>query len=491
MTLSTLLARAGLPAIAGSNNDAEINAVTADSRRVAPGTVFVAIRGSAGDGHHHVTDALRRGAAAVVVETLGDGRAAESVLVPDTRVALDRLAAAFFSEPARDLRLVGITGTNGKTTVAYMIEAVLNRAGCLTGVMGTIDHHLGSRTWPTALTTPDPVTLHGRLREFNDAGARAAAFEISSHALVQMRADSLPLDVGVFTNLTRDHLDYHGDLESYFRAKELLFTRLLGRRPGGTAVLNGDDPRVRQTRTADGVRRWYFGEGDFDFGITIVDETLAGTRFELKCARGTVLVNLPCPGRHNVYNAAAALASGCALDLPLAAGVGALEEFRGAPGRMESVANARGLFIFVDYAHTDDALRAVCASLARLRDHRHRGARVIVVFGCGGDRDRGKRPLMARAAVDHADVVIVTSDNPRTEDPEAIMDQVCAGIPVDWPGEVHREVDRRLALRRALQCAVEGDVILVAGKGHESDQIIGETKYPFSDRGVLAELLKD
>ena len=491
MTLSALLEAAGLtdPSIAS----VDITNVTADSRAVGPGSLFVAIRGTQGDGHAHVASAVARGAAAVLVEdpaALPAGFAAGGV-VGDTRAALDRLAAAFFGEPARDLKLIGITGTNGKTTVAYMIEHVLSQAGRSTGVMGTIDHHLGERRWTTTLTTPDPVTLHGRLREFVARGATAAVFEVSSHALAQARADSLPLDVGVFTNFSRDHLDYHHDLDQYFAAKESLFTRLLGRRHGGTAVLNADDPRVLTTRVAAGVRRWTFGGPGADFGFVIRREDLAGTHFELSTPAGAVPLHLPAPGRHNVYNAAAAVAATSALGVAPAAAAAALAGFRGAPGRLESVPNARGLFIFVDYAHTDDALRSVIQSLVRVRDQRHPGARVITVFGCGGDRDRGKRPLMAAAAAVQSDVVILTSDNPRTEDPERILDEVAAGVPADWRGEVHRDVDRGQALRRALQTAGEGDVILVAGKGHEDYQIVGETRLPFSDRDVLADLLKE
>ena len=493
MTLSSVLSAAGLdrPAV-----DVEVTVLTADSRRVRPGALFVAVRGGSADGHDHLPDAIARGAVAVVVEDRSrvptEFRGSVIVIVvARARVALDRLAAAFFGDPAGQLRLVGVTGTNGKTTVVYMIELILTEAGWPTGVLGTIDHHLGARRWPSGLTTPDPVTLQGRLREFVDQGARAAAFEISSHALDQARADSLPLDVGVFTNLSRDHLDYHPDMDAYFAAKEGLFTRLLGRRPGGVAILNHDDPRVRGVQVAPGVRRVFFGESAPDAPIQIGDETLDRTRFKLRVDGEWLEATLPTPGRHNVHNAAAAILSAVALGIAPARAAAAMAGFTGAPGRLERVADPRGRYVFVDYAHTDDALRSVLASLARVRDQRHAGARIITVFGCGGDRDRGKRPLMARAATDGSEVVILTSDNPRFEDPERILDDVAAGVPADWRGELHREVDRARALALALQCANEGDVILVAGKGHEDYQITGDERRPFSDQAVLADLAKD
>ena len=488
MTLKDLWSNARL----GDAPQIETRGLTADSRAAAAGFVFVAMRGHTRDGHDHLNEVVAKGVVALVVEDparVPAGFGGVVARVDNARVALDRLAATFYGAPALKLKNVGVTGTNGKTTIAYMVERILNAGGLPTGVLGTIDHHLGERTWASQLTTPDPVTLQARLAEFVALGARAAAFEVSSHALHQSRADSLPFNVAIFTNLTRDHLDYHHDMNAYFAAKERLFRELLGRRPGGFAILNGDDPWVRRTRVAAGVTTWTYGvTGNFAFKIE--REDLAGTHFALSTPVGPTRLTLPSPGRHNVYNAAAALAAGVALGVPLTTATEALSQFRGAPGRLEQVANRLGIFVYVDYAHTDDALRSVLESLARVRDGRHHGARIITVFGCGGDRDRGKRPLMARAAAEFADTLILTSDNPRTEDPEKILDDVAAGVPAAWRGEVIREVDRAEALARALQCARTGDVILVAGKGHEDYQILGERKVPFSDQRILADLLK-
>jgi UDP-N-acetylmuramoyl-L-alanyl-D-glutamate--2,6-diaminopimelate ligase len=474
--------------------DTEVSSVTTDSREAKPGAVFVAVRGSSADGHRFLPEVARLGAAAVVVEDAGavpSGFTGAVVTVKDTRVALAELARRYYGDPARDLFCVGVTGTNGKTTVTYMVEAVLNRAGRPTGVLGTIDHHLGPRKWESRLTTPDALTLQRRLRQFVDAGAKAAAFEVSSHALAQARADGLPFAVGVFTNFTRDHLDYHHSMENYFAAKERLFAELL-RRPGAVAVLNGDDPAVRRVRVRDGVTTWWYGAGGGDFVYRIVREDLSGSLFHLSTPRGSVEVSLPCPGRHNIANATAAIAVGLAAGVALAAAAAALGGFFGAPGRLEKVDNGRGLFIFVDYAHTDDALRTVLRALVEARRAaRADGARLITVFGCGGDRDRGKRPMMARAACELSDVVVITSDNPRGEDPLAIIAEIEKGVPPDWRGRKLVEPDRRRALAAALQTAREGDVILVAGKGHEDDQIIGDRRLSFSDRQVITELLQE
>ncbi len=468
--------------------------LTLDSRQVKKGTVFVAIRGTAGDGHQYLESAARAGAAALVVEDEAgipkDYRGAV-VKVASTRNALDQLASRYFGNPAQELFCVGVTGTNGKTTVTYMIEKILTHFGWPTGVLGTIDHHLAEHKWPSQLTTPDPLTLQRRLKEFVALGARAAAFEVSSHALSQARADSLPFAVGVFTGFTRDHLDYHKTMEEYFKAKQRLFSELLGNRPQmAVAVLNGDDPEVRKTHVREGVTTWWYGAKDADFTFRVLKQDLNGSMFHLSSPRGNHEFHLPCPGVHNIYNAVAAIAASCAAGCSLATASEALQAFHGAPGRLEKVPNTRGLHIFVDYAHTDDALRTVLKALHDLKEGSGATGRIITVFGCGGDRDKGKRPLMARAAAAASDVVILTSDNPRTEDPKQILREVQAGIPTGWKGELHSEIDRRKAFSVALQTARDGDVILVAGKGHEDYQIVGKEKLNFSDALVMGELLR-
>lgn len=478
----------------GSGADLDVLEVTQDSRNVKPGSVFVAVRGTSLDGHIFLPQVARSGAVALVVEDDRDIPADYSgvvVKVESTRHALELLAQRFFGSPGEELFCVGVTGTNGKTTITYMVEEILNRFGWPTGVMGTIDHHLGDRRWESQLTTPDAVTLQRRMREFVSLGGRAAAFEVSSHALAQSRVDSLPFAVGIFTNFTRDHLDYHGTMEHYFATKEKLFTDLLGRHPSvAVAVLNGDDPWIRKIRVKEGVTTWWYGQSDADLQFRVLDQDLNGTRFHVSTPHGDAEVMLPCTGLHNVYNACAAIGAGLAAGCGLGAAADALSRFHGAPGRLEKIPNDRGLHIFVDYAHTDDALRTVLRALSQVHARTQGRGRIITVFGCGGDRDRGKRPLMAQAAAEYSDVLVVTSDNPRTEDPRAIIDEILTGLPARWNGEKHVEVDRRHGISRALQSAHEGDVILIAGKGHERYQIIGETKLPFSDRDEVLQGLK-
>lgn len=478
----------------GDAANAEVREVTQDSRKVAKGVVFVAIRGTSGDGHAFLSQAAEQGAAALIVEdesTIPKNYKGAVVKVPSTRQALDALAQRFFGEPAQNLFCVGVTGTNGKTTITYMVEAIFTEFGWPTGVLGTIDHHLGPHKWPSALTTPDPLTLHRRLKEFVTLGAQAAAFEVSSHALKQHRADSLPFAVGIFTNFTRDHLDYHGTMEDYFAAKERLFTDLLGHHQGvNVAVLNADDPWVCRTRAGEGVTVWYYGQAAHaDLCFRPLKQDLSGTLFHLSTPRGNAEIHLPCTGSHNVYNAVGAIAAGLAAGVSLETCAMALSKFRGAPGRLQRVPNTRGLHIFVDYAHTDDALTTVLSALKEVRSESRHPGKIITVFGCGGDRDRGKRPLMAAAAAYGSDALVITSDNPRSEDPRAILDDIVKGVPSDWKGELTVEIDRRKALSLALQMGQEGDVILVAGKGHEDYQIIGDQRLHFSDAEVLTELL--
>jgi UDP-N-acetylmuramoyl-L-alanyl-D-glutamate--2,6-diaminopimelate ligase len=302
----------------------------------------------------------------------------------------------------------------------------------------------------------------------------------------------LAFAVGVFTNFTRDHLDYHQSMEAYFKAKERLFLDLLGNHPTtALAVLNGDDPWIRKLQVKEGVTIWWYGTKDADFIFRILKADLNGSLFHLSTPRGNCEIHLPSPGQHNVSNAVAATAVCLAAGVSLATVSDALAQFHGAPGRLEKVSNSKGLHIFVDYAHSDDALKTVLQALRELRGPNHLESRLITVFGCGGDRDKGKRPLMAKAAAENSECLVITSDNPRSEDPDAIIAEVKKGIPSSWKGELHIEPDRRKALKVALQSAREGDVILIAGKGHEDYQIIGQTKLSFSDTQVMSELLKE
>lgn len=471
----------------------QIKGLEYDSRKVKFGDVFVAIRGTASDGHSYLKDVCSKGVAAVVVED--DSQVPESfrgaiVKVANTRKALEELAAKFYEMPAKKLFTVGVTGTNGKTSVTYMIESVLSEFGWDTGVIGTVDHHIKSHKWATELTTPDPLTLQKRLAEFLKLGARAATFEVSSHALSQDRADSVPFDVVVFTNLTRDHLDYHKTMQNYFEAKEKLFFDLPARagKPV-TAVVNTTDAWGKKIRVAPNVELWSYGEESSDFQFEILRSDFSGSQFLLKSPRQEHTLEIPLVGKHNVYNAVAAIATGAAAGASIETAAKGLSRFRGVPGRLESVQNSLDVPIFVDYAHTDDALRTVLRALQDIRTKAKSQNKIIVVFGCGGDRDKGKRPLMAKAAIEGADRVVITSDNPRTEDPVRIINDIAEGIsPSALGSTVFVEVDRKEAIRKAITIANKGDVVVIAGKGHEDYQIIGTQKFPFSDQLVAQEI---
>ncbi len=479
----------------GDRPTREVAGITADHREVNEGFVFIAVRGHKVDGHHFLPQVCAQKPAAVVVE---DASAVPKdftgavVTVPNGRKAVEEIASHFYGNPTARLFCVGITGTNGKTSTSLMVEKILNDFGWPTGVMGTIDHHLGHNKWESHLTTPDPITLHKRLREFVDLGAKAAVFEVSSHALQQGRADSIQFDAVVFTQLTRDHLDYHGDMQSYFAAKEKLFRDLPwhSKNKMCTAVINVSDPWGVKIQVADLCRRWTYGESKSDFQFQVLENSFAGTRYTLKTSKGEFQGRLSLPGRHNVYNAVAAIAVGVAAGRSMESCMASLQDFTGVPGRLERVPNQKGLHVFVDYAHTDDAIRTVLSALREIRRQSHGKNRIHIVFGCGGDRDKGKRPLMAQAALEGADFLYVTSDNPRGEGAMDIISDILAGIPSEEvQNRVTIEVDRREAIRKAIMKARPDDVILIAGKGHEDYQIVGDKKFSFHDATVAKGIL--
>jgi UDP-N-acetylmuramoyl-L-alanyl-D-glutamate--2,6-diaminopimelate ligase len=443
--------------------------LTHDSRAVRPGSIFVALRGERTDGHAFLARAVAAGAGAVVVDEAFAGAAqppagAATIVVPDTRRALSRLAAAFYGHPSRALTVVGVTGTNGKTTTTYLIEAILNAGGLRAGRIGTLGASFGETDWPLENTTPLASELQGLLAEMRERGAEAVAMEVSSHALALDRVADVDFAVGVLTNVTRDHLDFHPSFEAYAAAKRSLFEL------AAVAVVNADD--------ACG-RRW---AGELERAVTYglgsgarvraddVEIGAGGSRFRV----AGVDFSLPLPGRFNVSNALAALCVAREAGISDAVSARALAGALPVPGRMERFA-AGGVDVLVDYAHTPDALESVL----RAAREGTRG-RLVAVFGCGGDRDRGKRPEMGRIASALADRAFVTSDNPRTEDPQAIVDQILAGVPDR--GRVAVELDRRTAIRRAIGEAAPGDLIVVAGKGHETYQIVGTTSAHFDDR---------
>ena len=491
--------------------DREVTAITFDSRQVNDSTVFVAIRGAKADGHSFLAEVLKKNPAAVVIE-ISEGpqdsvstqtlthalasvpSAVTVVKVPDTRVELERLARVFYGDPAEKLFSVVVTGTNGKTSTTYMVEAVLNHLKKPTGVIGTVNHHLGDHVWQTELTTPDALTLQRRLADFVELGAKAVAFEASSHALSQNRVGSIAFDAMIFNNLTRDHLDYHKTMEEYLLAKEKLFLELPAKiktqkKNQPVAIINYSDEYGPRIRVAENVKLLSYGEVQSDFQFKILKCDFAGTEFELKTEKETKKLHIPLVGKHNVYNAVAAIAVGVSMGATLEVSHAGLNKFTGVPGRLQRVPHSKGLNVFVDYAHTDDALKTVLSALHEVRKTAGLTSKIIAVFGCGGDRDKGKRPLMAKAAIAGADQVVITSDNPRTESPGSIIDDILSGVMQTEMSHIVVEIDRKIAIRKAIEMAQPGDVVLIAGKGHEDYQIIGAQKFPFSDFAVAEEVL--
>ncbi|HAS83260.1 MAG TPA: UDP-N-acetylmuramoyl-L-alanyl-D-glutamate--2,6-diaminopimelate ligase [Verrucomicrobia bacterium] len=461
--------------------NAEVRGVALHSRDVRPGWIFVAIPGASIDGLRYAEDAVRRGAVAVVTESVAGERLSVPVItVADARLAAARLAAILNGWPARSLKVVGITGTNGKTTVAHMVRAGLQRSGMVPGMTGTIAYEIGERRIAASRTTPDALTLQDLLRQMVVHGCRSAVMEVSSHALSQSRVADIDFAVAGFTNLTREHLDYHQTMDAYYEAKALLFRRLVGT---ATAVINRDDAwGVRLLQEPLVCRRLSYGLAP---GADIAAETLKlsleGSTFQVHTPWGAQAVRLLLPGRHNVSNALAAIGLCIAAGADLPSTLQALEGVSMVRGRLERVPAAVPFRVFVDYAHTDDALRHVLAALRPLTP-----GRLIVVFGCGGNRDRGKRALMGAVAVELADIVVVTSDNPRQESPSVIIDEILVGVG-DHPVEV--AVERREAIRLALALAREGDTVLIAGKGHETYQEAGGIMAPFNDVDVVQDEL--
>lgn len=470
------LAEAGLePRWAGSPPDA-FSGVTADSRRVEPGALFCAVAGLTVDGHDFVGEARASGAAAAVVERDVPAEECPQLVVSDSRLALAHLASLFHGDPARSMELTAVTGTNGKTTTAWMLRHLLagQDTAAAMGTLGVVGPD-GERS-PGGLTTPGPVETCRRLARLAERGVRRVALEVSSHALDQRRVDGLEFENVVFTNLTREHLDYHGDMDAY-RGAKLRALELL--RPGGGCVVNADEPGWDDVATERGERISYGRSSGAAVRAEDVRLDGAGSRWRLVTPGEQAEVRLPLPGAFNVLNALAAAAVGLRAGAEAGEVARRLAETPQVPGRME-VLRRRPCTVVRDYAHTPDALRRT------LEELRPDEGGLIVVFGCGGDRDRGKRPLMGRAAARTADLVVVTTDNPRSEDPADIAREVVEGIE---DGEHEVLLDRREAIARALEAAGGSDVVLLAGKGHEDYQIFGDEKVPFDEARVVEELL--
>ncbi len=483
-----------------------------DSRQVRPGGLFFALRGEASDGHRFIEGAVERGAVAVVLEDEAYAPTGLTwVKVADARLAMSLLAAAFYNHPTAAVPLVGITGTNGKTTTTYLVETIFEEAGLPAAVLGTVSYRFREWAAPAPHTTPESADLQRILREFVDRGARGLVMEVSSHALEQRRVDGCRFDVGVFTNLTRDHLDYHRDMASYLASKRRLFAELLApdaAKPERRAVVNVDDPYGEAIAAASACQVITYGlSRSASVTMREVDFSVAGIAGMLVTPGGEIAVKSPMVGRFNLYNILAAAGVGVALGLPLDAIARGIAGHKRVPGRLERVDNDRGVGLLVDYAHTGDALENV---LSTLRDLSPR--RIITVFGCGGDRDRGKRPVMGEISGRLSDLSVVTSDNPRTEDSRTIMAEIRAGIlPLGIREYIPEELaetasrddaagqekgfvmveNRRDAIRLAIRLAHPGDIVLLAGKGHEDYQIIGREKQHFDDREEAAAAFRE
>jgi len=488
MKLTDVLAGVGAEQLSGSRAALDISGVAHDSRRVRPGDLFVALPGATHDGASFVPQARAAGAVAVVAERAVSVDA-PVFRVPSARRALAEVAANIYRRPAGELMLLGVTGTNGKTTTAWLLESICSAGGAAVGRIGTIDVRFAGRSQPALHTTPDALALHGLFREMVDAGTDTVVMEVSSHALDQERVHGLTFRAAAFTNLSRDHLDYHADMEAYFQAKRKLFSENLS--PGGVAVVNGDDTyaaRIYNEVRSGRRMAWKFSRtGTGEISAAGVEMSLAGIRATLKTPAGDIQIQSSLLGPHNLENILAAAG------MALGAGFGRRDVQEGIarvkriPGRMEHV-QENGRVALVDYAHSDDALRRALEAARALA----RG-RVIAVFGCGGDRDRGKRPMMGQVVAEGADLAVVTSDNPRTEDPADIIAQITPGLEKGGLRRISAgkarsgergylvEADRRTAIEAAASLAKPDDVILVAGKGHEAFQEVRGEKLPFDD----------
>ncbi len=486
----------GAEVLSQSGNPA-VTDVEYDSRRVRPGTVFVAMKGESSDGNRFIDQAIACGAVAIVTDSATETPRAGVgwAQVPHGRRALARLSANFYERPAERLANTGITGTNGKSTTAFIIESILQAAGRKTALVGTIEYHVAGKILLAPHTTPESLELNRLLAEGLGQGVTESVMEVSSHALEQQRVFGIPFDVAVFTNLTRDHLDYHGTMEEYFRAKQVLFEGC-GTEPPRAAVVNSDDQYGRQLLALakkNNSLALSYGLAAGDFHAESVEITSRGNRFQMVTPGGKLAIWSPMIGNVNVYNVLAAAAAGFARGCPADAIAKGISELTHVPGRFERVDCGQPFTVVVDYAHTDDALRNLTALARDFVNHAGLKGKVITLFGCGGDRDRAKRPLMGEAAGKGSDFVVLTSDNPRSEDPLAIMNDAVVGLQKAGSQKsgvkYTMEPDRRKAIAQAIEHAGPGDIVLLAGKGHEKVQVTKNTTIPFDDVEVAREVL--
>ncbi|MEG1524909.1 MAG: UDP-N-acetylmuramoyl-L-alanyl-D-glutamate--2,6-diaminopimelate ligase [Clostridia bacterium] len=476
MLLSELAMAAG---VRYTGDDADILSIEYDSRKVCRGSLFCCIVGQLFDGHTFAEAAMRDGATALLVErTLPLD--VPQILVTNARKAMAEMAAAFFGYPQREMQMLGVTGTNGKTTTTYMVKAIAEQAGKRVGIIGTIRNMIGSESLHTDRTTPESVDLFKLLRTMADAYVDLVVMEVSSHALEQFRVHGIKFDVGLFTNLTQDHLDYHKSFDNYLSAKKILFLS------SKKAVVNVDDPYSDRIMDGLDIPITTFGVRDrADISATDIDITTSGVQFDLHTPEGDVLMHLQTPGLFSVFNAMGATGLAQAIGIKLSCIKDGLETLTSVSGRLESVKTNRSFSVFVDYAHTPDALENVLKTVREFAK-----GRVVCVFGCGGDRDRAKRPIMGEIAGRFSEFAIITSDNPRTEEPMTIIDTIEDGMKKSGTKYTIIE-NRKEAIRYALSIAQDNDVIMIAGKGHENYQEINGTKYHFDDKEIVEELLKE
>ena len=468
--------------------DRTVEGIAYDSRRVQRNFVFVALRGEKSDGHQFIDQAIERGASVLVTENEVPQTRATCIVVENARNALADLSAVFYGRPARRLKMAAVTGTNGKTTTSFLLKHVCERARLRCGLIGTVRYEIGDRVLPAVRTTPESLDLQDLLSQMVNAGCKATAMEVSSHAIAQGRIRGLEWDVAVFTNLTQDHLDFHRTMEDYFEAKAKLFRDLAGQeiKKNPTAVINIDDPYGARLigRLDRQVSVITYGMGArADFRASNYHGEFSGTSYQLDAKGKSYLVRLPLIGRFNVSNSLAALAAASSLGINLREAIVSLSKSPQVPGRLEAVPAKRQFQVFVDYAHSDDALLNVLKTLRELSPRR-----LLVVFGCGGDRDRKKRPLMGRVVDENADFGIITSDNPRKEDPDAIIAEVEKGFRSD---RYEKITDRATAIARAIELARPRDIVLIAGKGHEAYQEFADHTIPFDDLQLARKAVED
>lgn len=457
--------------------DTEISFVTDDSRKSAKDCLFVCIKGKSFDGHTAAEQVLSEGAAAVVTER--DLGLPKQIIVGDTRAAYALICSAFFGDPCEKLNIIGVTGTNGKTTTCFVLHDMLEQLGKKCGLIGTIKNLVGGEELPSNLTTPDPFELHGLLRKMVDSGCRYCVMEASSQALEQKRTEGIRFRAAIFTNLTGDHLDYHETFENYVDAKRILFKNT------DLAVINADDDSAEEMVKGVDCHIITFStkKDSADYTAKNIQTKGAGTEYELVGEGVIGRVRFAIPGKFSVYNSMGAIVCLTELGVPFPSAVGSACAAKGVPGRIEVVPTDTNYSVIIDYAHTPDGLVNILEAVREITS-----GRIITVFGCGGDRDKKKRPLMGKIAVTYSDIVVVTSDNPRTEDPEAIIDDIISGIKKPRI-PVYRISDRTSAIEKALKKAREGDAVVLAGKGHETYQVIGKEKIHYDEREIVAGIL--